>query len=487
MKDNFLARKENIWFAIILFSVLMLLVANINGWQLEDDEGTSLYSIWRFAEGDMPYIDFSSTKAPLYLLIGKHAIQLVGNDLLLLRLFAAFGLAFALGVWAWIIKPVYGGLIAITFWCWTILTPEIYHLARLFRTDSLMLLFLFIALAALFAFASNNNRLNLIISGIFFGAALLSKVLAVMPLLGGSLWLVLFTWQRRGWRRGLGDLLTFSTSVMLIGGTGYIITESVAPGALAYVLGSPGDYDLSLYWRIIKGLVGWIFFLLYNPLLLFALAGLLLFARKELAKPEFQFWLAQVIGSLPFFLISGPPYSRYLAYVVPSLIMLLLTAGVTIREQFSQKHYKLPSIGLLLVIIIPLCMGIPSRHLLFNTEQDTQALTEWIMVNTEPDDVVVSDYAELNFHASRRSIPTQAVISNNWARTELITGELIKSQIEAEDAKLVLLHVPGGTVAPDHMFHMVDYDEFRAYLQQNLTLVMLFDRAGQKIEVYQRP
>ena len=484
---RFIQKKQNFWFVTIGVGVLVLLLVNINGWQLEDDEGTALYAIWRFAEGEKPYIDFASTKAPLYLLIGKYAVQLVGNDLLLLRLFSAFSIAFALGTLAWVIKPVYGSLAAFTFWCWTILTPEIYHLARLFRTDSLMLLFLFLALAALFYFTQNKHRVSLIGSGFFFGAALLCKILTIMPLLGGGLWLALFAWQRRGWQKGLGDLLTFSISVIGFGGMGYILTEWLAPGSISYVLGSPGEYSLPIFLRIAKGIVGWLFFLLYNPLILFAVLSLIFFTRKQFEKPENQFWLAQIIGSAPFFLISGPPYSRYLAYVIPSLIILLLLNIVSIKERFLKQQYAFPSFALLLIIAIPLFMGFPSRHLLLNSESDTQELAAWIAAHTGPDDVVVSDYAELNFHAGRRSIPKQGVISNNWARTELVTGELLKTQMEVTEARLVLLHVPGGTQAPDHMFHMVDYDEFRAYLQQKFTLVMVFDRAGQQIEVYQRP
>ena len=39
----------------------------------------ALYASWRVAEGDQPYVDFTTTKAPLYQLVGGATVKLVDD------------------------------------------------------------------------------------------------------------------------------------------------------------------------------------------------------------------------------------------------------------------------------------------------------------------------------------------------------------------------------------------------------------------------
>lgn len=478
MKDS------RFWIGLVIITVAVLLLVNINMWQVEDDEGTDLYSIWRFAEGEQPYVDFASTKAPLYLFVGKTAVELLGRNLLLLRLLSAVSIAASMGALAWAVKSVWGKYPALLLWSLSLLTPEVYHLARLFRTDSLMLPLVLLALALLVADVKRPRRYLLAGAGILFGLALMAKVVAVMPLLGALIWLGIRTLQERRWRSGILDVMALGLAAALVSVFGYMLVERWAPGAIAFVLGSPGDYDSSLSYRILKGFVGWLVFILNNPLMLFALPMIFIVGRRWRTAGANLFWLAQVMGCLPFFLISGPTYPRYLAYVVPGLVMLLITGMIILQVRAPDIH---PAAIAGAALVLPLLMAYPSRDLLLRQETDTRELAAWVAAHTEPDDAVLSDYAELNFHAGRRSIYSQAVISFNWATTGLVTGGMLAEQIESEDVVMVLLHVPGeegGEAA--HLHHLKDYGTFYAYLERHFNRVQQWDRAGQAIEIWQR-
>jgi hypothetical protein len=151
---------------------------------------------------------------------------------------------------------------------------------------------------------------------------------------------------------------------------------------------------------------------------------------------------------------------------------------------------RLPEVSqssiLVSALLLPLLVGIPGRGLLIGHERDTQALSAWVRSRTDSQCIVVSDYAELNFHAGRKSIYSQAVISHNWALTGLTTSDMLIHQMEVHNACMVLLHEEGGEVPPQHLYYLPDYDKFHAYLNQNYEVVRNWDRAGQLIRIWER-
>jgi hypothetical protein len=118
-------------------------------------------------------------------------------------------------------------------------------------------------------------------------------------------------------------------------------------------------------------------------------------------------------------------------------------------------------------------------------EEGTRALVAYIVDHTAPDDLVLTDYASLNFHARRRSVPQASVIAMGRITGGYVTGEMLIKEIEHRDVKMVALHVPGGTIPPQHLIFLHDYDHFYDYLNRRFCLVDTFDRAGQIFEIYQ--
>jgi hypothetical protein len=125
-------------------------------------------------------------------------------------------------------------------------------------------------------------------------------------------------------------------------------------------------------------------------------------------------------------------------------------------------------------------------ELITKTETDTLALAKYVASNTHPDDLVLSDYAGINFFANRNSIYEASIIAAGRIKGGIITGQLLIDRMEQTPVKMVLIHVEGGRKPPDHLFYLPDYDLFEAYLQQNFELLSEFDRDGQRILVYKR-
>jgi len=470
-----------LWTALSILIVGLLVITNIGGWLVDDDEGSDIYGMWRFAEGEVPYRDFPSPTAPLFLLVGRYFVEAIGRDLAVMRLLSAVALMVSAGSLAWSIGTVWGTRLVAPFWCLTLLTPGVYYLARVFRADSLMLTLVFLALSCVVTYQVHTQRWLLAAGAVLFGLAMLAKLVALMPLLGVITWLLWRVSTSRSRRDWFADLLLFSSVCGAVIAGGYGVAELLAPGAISLVLRSPGVYGSAFGQRILMGLAGWAQFSVENWLAVLGLAAAVSMLRKP--APGSELWLFQLVGSAPFFLLSSPSYPRYLAYTVPSLAMLLLlfmsNVGTRLRKPPSPLR---PFLAASLTLIL----AWPGRDLLLRQETDTLGLADWVRAHTAADDVVFSDYAEINFHAERRSIRSGAVINANWATTGLLTAELLIDEMEATGAMLVLHHVGGGNPPPHHLVSLQDYQQFREYLADSYNHTTTWTRAGQVIEIWQR-
>jgi len=458
---------EGFWRSLALVALVIgtLMVANINGLQLEDDEGDALYSAWRCAEGELPYVDFASTKAPLFVFAGGFFVKVSGRDLLALRLVSAVLVTSSIAALASAISKIYDKNVAVLFWVVTLLTPSIYHLARLFRSDSFMIAVVALALASLLEGNRKSSRWMVALSGVLMGLAVLIKILAVMPLVGASAWLCVKARKCRRWQGCLLDIVLFLGAAFVIGGSGYLAAELALPGAVDFVLKSPGVYSAKMMARLLNGVIGWVFFLKENIVALFGLAMAFMLVLHRSVDSRTSFWLLQIAGSAPIFFLSSPAYPRYLVYTIPSLVMVLLGGAVELLDvKFQTMRPANLRLGLLVSLV----------------------LSDWIALHTTPDAVVVSDYSAINFHAGRRSVFSQAVISHNWAATGLITGRSLVREMEMADVQVVVLHVPGGSRSPQHLYDLVDYQYFWDYLSKHFEVAGTWDRGGQRIVVWVR-
>src|SRR5512138_3838835 len=84
------------WASKILAAVLVALALfmgfwNLDGWLMNDDEGTYLYGAWRVSLGEFPYRDFFLSQTPLGLVLGAGVFKAFGPSV-----WAARALSYAL-------------------------------------------------------------------------------------------------------------------------------------------------------------------------------------------------------------------------------------------------------------------------------------------------------------------------------------------------------------------------------------------------------
>jgi len=185
----------------------------------------------------------------------------------------------------------------------------------------------------------------------------------------------------------------------------------------------------------------------------------------------------QLPTALAFLVLSRELFPRLLLYLVPSLSVLFAATLEPVR--------RLPRSSLLLLSIICAVL-VPwittDAQILLRSEQDTMAVSRYIQTLIPADTRVLSDYQELNFYARRPSTYLGAEISHVVVASGQITGADLIWEIEAMDVRMVIVDVSPQTA--HHMVGLLDYENFRVYLQNHFTLLDVLPREGQQLEVY---
>jgi hypothetical protein len=473
---------------LLVFGLILgLYLYNITGWLKEDDEGTALYVAWRFAEGEIPYQELTTTKGPLFLLLGAGLNRLLGPSILGLRVVTALAVIGGGYVWFRGLRAVYGlpaGLIgALTF----LLTPAVYHLGRLFRADSWMLALVACALGLGLIGYNLRRNLCLVLSGGLLGLALLIKVIAILPFLGCALFLALRVLWEKPRKEGTLGLVAFVVSYLTVGGLGFGLVAIVTPGALTMILGSQGasvgDGPDPGY-RVVRALVMYAAFIATNMITVLGIPFIRLAVPSRKGLGAGFYFLCQLSTAIAILILRGTVYMRYLAYTSLALSGLLaMGIGHILNQPRKRSRYA----GVATLVLAGVALSwFQLRGFLLQSEVGTRALVIYITESTAPDEVILTDYAELAFHAQRRSVPQTGGIAYGWAAAGLITGEELIEAIEDHHVSLVALHVPGGPEHPGHLFHLRDWDTFYRYIQEHFQFEAQMVRAGQLFEIYRR-
>jgi hypothetical protein len=491
--------------AVVILSLGGLYFYNLEGWLVEDDEGTDLYEIWRISEGDVPGVDLITEQPPVFLLGGVMLGLLSNFNVAVLR---GSSVALVLGS-AWLVfllgREIWGaraGCVATVFYLFNHL---VYTQARLFRPDPWMLAFSVLGLY-LFVLAQTRSfhvpldklpstvldagqprRLYLLLAGVIYGLGALCKLFGLLPL-GGCLLFVAYqaVAGRASVAQALEDAGLLLVPFLLVSVGGLLVFYP--PGSAYYdqVLGQHLRLGsgMGFLYRIEKGLVYAALFLGHNLAFLFAVP---LLRRFGVSRRSGERVLAcQVPSGLAYFALSRPVYERYWLYLVPVFALML---GYLVDRALawigSERRLRVILAGVFLVGLgiaqsVPIILRQAGRY-----EEDTLALADYIAAHTAPGGHVLSDYASLNFHARRPSVYQASIIA--WGRITggFVTGADLIAEIEQRDVKMVLLHVPGGDRSPSHLIHLRDFDAFYAYLNQRFCRMGTFNRAGQLFEIYQ--
>ena len=489
-------RDEKSFFFLFLFlaGFVVLYLVNITGWLMHDDEGTDFYEVWQLQQGKQPGVDFIAEQQPLFLLAGSTLVNAFGRSPLPLRLLSVIQVLLAALILAFAVHKVWDGVTAVMTLGLILGSGMVYEQARLFRPDPMMLAWEMIGLGALLLAVKNNRRGLWALAGICYGVGVLFKLFGIFPIVGIAFYFMNLLWRNRPrWREVIVTGLFFAVPFLLVSVGG----SALLYGRLGFYYQEAFEYHLNmgqeneLSHQLGNAVLAYAYFGLANVVFVFIIPLWILNSLKGWReRSEIRLALAQLVSPIVFVAIMRPLHIRYFLYLTPPLAILL---AWQCRLAISKISLERPAFSRFTPLIMLLVIGfailttrgsIPA--LLLSRDAGTPALAEYVASHTQPGDVVLSDYAGINFFANRRSIYEASIIAGAQIEGGIITGQLLIDRLEEEQVEMVLIHVAGGFPAPHQLIKLVDYGDFRLYLNDHFDLLTLFDRTGQRIEVYKR-
>lgn len=454
----------------------------LDAYRINDDEGSYLYAAWRISLGELPYRDFLTPQLPAFLLPGGWLMAWTGPGAWPARAVAA-ALTLASGAWTWATaRRLFGPGVACLALALGLLHPEVYLNGRTFRSEPFMLFFDGLAVYA-FARAAfprpgavdPPDRRWLAVAGAGFGLATLAKLFGPLPMAGCLMWLAV-----DGWRRGRpwGALARDG----LVVGAAWAMTVAAGLGAFV-ALGAPvyasvlGHHLLQgaqkTEWQVLGDTLAFYTAVLrYNEgsLLVFvaAAAALMAWQRGDRAVLLFAWQLPTLLG---FAVLSREKFPRHFMYITPALAVLYAVAVRDVRRAGGQGpapgRRAVPPLAWL-ALALALAPLVPWRLLdrdhAGEWEVGTQRVADFVDLVTAPDEIVLTDYSELNFYAQRPTTYAAASLSAGAAGSGQITWARLAGELGGRLPPLVLLDLADEF---SHTHFLTDRDAFADWLAEH--------------------
>ncbi|MEO8083203.1 MAG: glycosyltransferase family 39 protein [Ardenticatenales bacterium] len=410
---------------------------HLTAWLINDDEGSYLYAAWRIALGERPYRDFLTPQLPVFLLPGGWLMRHFGPSYLAARLLAVGLTLTAAGVtWA-TARRLFGSAVAAIALVLCLLQPDVYAVGRIFRPEPFMLAAQALAVAAFARGAIPRpgregppSRAWLAVSGALFGVATLAKLFGPWPLGGLLLWLIVDGRRRHRPAGAVArDVLAALLATIAVTAAG-LVAIGLYSGGIDRMLAATIGHHLRqgaskpMVQVVAEGFGLWSLYVRDAGRAL-ALALALAVAWDAWRRPgrEAGLFAWQLVSALAFFALARDRYPRHLVYLAPALAVLASLALVRLHAAARRAAET----GLLTALAACLAVGLAANWYLYDrdyitarAEDGTTRLADVIDALTGPDDVVLSDYSELNFYAGR---PT------TYAAASLSTGAVSSGQI----------------------------------------------------------
>ncbi len=499
----------------------LALFAAFYAWRLtafliNDDEGSYLYAAWRMSLGELPYRDFLTPQLPGFLFPGAWLMRLTGPEVWPLRALAAAATLLA-GVFTWrAARRLFGPATAAAAAGLLLLQPLNYLFGRTFRADPFMLLW---TTAGTYAFclaypglrrgrpgeggeeADYAGRLShLALAGLCFGLAILCKLFGVLPLAGCLLWLLLGIRGGRPWRRVLLECLVLGLAASLLVGVVMAYFATLSPQVEEAVLGHHlMQKSAGTRWgAFVKSL--WFYFEFVDMdqgglLLAVALAtGLAAWTGRDRRLLLFGCQLATMAG---FLLLSRDLFTRHLMVLLPALLTLAAAWLLALRREalaFAASREaagpaasasglaalaRFPLLAALVVVLPWLSRDVSEGG---RQEVATAKLADVIRLSTGPDDLVFSDFSELNFYSRRPTTYAAASMSAGAAKSGQISWKRVAQELG--DRRPALLVEVDTATDPGHLVHMLDYGDFAAWRDAQYQTLGRFHRDFQTYTLY---
>ena len=497
MKRSFKSDRPLLLLILVVFAALIFY--NLDGWLMDDDEGTDFYEVWQFQEGKEPGEDFVAEQQPLFLLAGRTVLDLAGRSPAALRALSATQILLGALALALAVRHLWNDTTAALTLGLLLSSGLIFEQARLFRPDPMMLGWEMAGLAAALLAVGKKRRRWWTVAGVCFGLSILWKPFGVFPVAGLAIYYLDRLRRRpKAWRHIISDGFAFAGPLLIVAGGISLLLYSRLGFYYQEVFRDHAQLgrDSGNLLQPARSLaVFLLLFLTWNNLLTLFLWPLWYLNRGHSQEAPgggevVRLLGAQLLSPLIFLLITRPLRVRYFIYLNPTLAVLFAWQLALSFDRFARLRPHLRRYRPLAIVAVISLAAVLARPSLFEgltrQETGTRDLAAYVAAHTDPNDLVLSDYAGINFFANRDSIREASIIAGGRIEGGIITAEFLIEAIEDHDIEMVLVHVAGGDPIPHQLVRLDDYERFRSYLQGRFVLLTVFNRNGQQIEVYRR-
>jgi len=521
-------RAADVAWLLVLLLIGALYLWRLDAWLINDDEGSYLYAAWRISLGELPYRDFLTPQLPAFLLPGGLLMRAFGPSALAARTMSVV-LTLGAGVVVWFTaRRLFNPLVAWITGTAFLLHPSVFLACRTYRPEPFMLLFASVGvlLFARGAFprpgrADPPSRPWLAASGAAFALATLSKLFGPLAMAGCMLWLLADGHQRHRPLRAVAlDAAVFVAgfSAVLVLGIGAFLIAS--PDVIAAVVGHHLRQGAGqpLTDVIGKGLIFYTQVLRNygNGLLLLVSIAVAWMAWRSRARRTLLFgW--QLPTLLGFLVLSRQLFPRHIIYLVPAMATLfavgmswLIETGRRMNDapgsaSNPQGEAELPpselragarrsdrdrlrwlAAAVTAGLLVPWLIS--DWHHAWEWEAGTTRVADFVDLLAAPDELVLSDYSELNFYARRPTTHSAASMSAGAARSGQIGWSRPESPRRLQDelgGRLPRLLLLDTSEQYGHMRFLRDRGAFEEWVAENYGApVGTITRNHQVYEVY---
>lgn len=259
-----------------------------------------------------------------------------------------------------------------------------------------------------FRMVKGRSVLNAVISGLFFGLALVTKgqYWIVIPVLGLTLLADLSFYRQVGWRNWVVIILTTSSCMFL---WQYVQFLMIGPGNYGEHLAAiSSSAKVTVFAFRLQRIPGNIWYLIRSGFPFFILPGLVVSAFESRQRNrqglERFFAIAFILFWTAWYLFVSVGWSRYAfeVYVVGSLfagdsILRLVgvvrnTRGIQLHEYKADRILKAAAVGFLCVVILWSTWGFANqvRQVVSYSDSSVQDIGKYLLENIPPDAIVES-------------------------------------------------------------------------------------------------
>jgi 4-amino-4-deoxy-L-arabinose transferase-like glycosyltransferase len=429
---------------VILLLALVCYLYNLDGWRMYDDEGGYLYAAWRISAGEMPYRDFVTPQAPVFLYIGGATVRLIGPSAIGLRLVTMGAMLLAAWLLYLLAKSAIDAPTALFSLAVFLVHRNVYYMARFFRSEAYMVFFDLLGLYLGVQFYRRGKPWLAWGAGAAFALAMLSKLFGLLPFAGYGLFLFLDRIRCRGrWQFGTairsltGPAMGFVVVLAGILLPLYLVNPNLSEFLLGHHLRQ--GTGLSQVQVFVKGVdYFWDYVLLWPVYVLLVLVGAIAAWRRRAACPLVMLFPTQlpVAGALLFISRSLEP--RLLIFLSPTG-SVLMALGVTCMASNLPARLSSP-VRRPVWMVTGACLTALALypHLWRDyqisqwRDRDTLQVAQFLGERVAPDEYMLCDYPGLNFYAQRKTTTLGAGLSGGAVGGGQITGYALARELESQ-------------------------------------------------------